>query len=365
MHVVTLLHEPVHGASHRYYVVVGMRREHYHALWIRVGTLRTVGVVSVGLASGPSGDGVLKVVENLYVGVVCRAEEREKLAQSVLVVVFVGEFEDRLARHTAQPHQCRAYKLIGPLAVCHKPRVYYTCELCGCGEVSHHLRVVVCLQERCRDGVGDVPLHSFLYYVRLVVAPRREEYLSCRKDGAHSHCYRAGRHRLLRAEAEGHLLTRRRVDKYYARCGRECASRLVCGYVAHTSHSQEHYVHAALVPDKLLVVAAVLLHLVLRYGSVGREYVFRTYVHMVKKISAQLPQTAVHAVRTQREILVGVEHRHVGKAQPAFLMTPHQLRIHRGERLPRAQTEHTVASFRLAAFHFSLHGVGNERHAFL
>ena len=74
VHVMVLLNEAADGATHRDDVVIGMRREHYHALLCRHGTFRAIGVISVGLAAGPSCDGVLQVVEYLDVAVVCRTE---------------------------------------------------------------------------------------------------------------------------------------------------------------------------------------------------------------------------------------------------------------------------------------------------
>ena len=42
MHIVVLIHESLQSAAHRDYVVVGVRTEHNHTLWIWVGTLRAI-----------------------------------------------------------------------------------------------------------------------------------------------------------------------------------------------------------------------------------------------------------------------------------------------------------------------------------
>ena len=49
-----------------------MGAEYYHALGIGICAFGTVGVVSIGLTAGPTGDGVLKIVEYLDVYVVGR-----------------------------------------------------------------------------------------------------------------------------------------------------------------------------------------------------------------------------------------------------------------------------------------------------
>ena len=51
VNVVFLIDESLECASHRYYVVVGVGAEHYHALGVGIGTFGTICVVGVGLAS--------------------------------------------------------------------------------------------------------------------------------------------------------------------------------------------------------------------------------------------------------------------------------------------------------------------------
>ena len=69
--IVLLLHQSADGAAHRDDVVVGVGREDHYALGIGVGPFRTVGIIRIRLPAWPSRDGVLQVVENLDVGVVC------------------------------------------------------------------------------------------------------------------------------------------------------------------------------------------------------------------------------------------------------------------------------------------------------
>ena len=68
--VMSLLHQSTDGASHGDYVVVGMGREYDDALREWLGSLRTIGVVGIWLATRPSCDGMLQVVEYLDVGIV-------------------------------------------------------------------------------------------------------------------------------------------------------------------------------------------------------------------------------------------------------------------------------------------------------
>ena len=82
MHIVLLVNEALQSAAHRDNVVVGVRAEHDYTLGIGVGALGTVGVVGVGFAAGPAGDGMLKIVKYFDVDIVGRAIEGEEFAEA-------------------------------------------------------------------------------------------------------------------------------------------------------------------------------------------------------------------------------------------------------------------------------------------
>ena len=92
MHIVFLLHQSSDGASHGDDIIVRMRREHYHSLWIRFCALRTGTVVDIGFSSRPSRDGMLQVIEDLDVDIIGRAVEGDQFTQAVVVLILVGEF---------------------------------------------------------------------------------------------------------------------------------------------------------------------------------------------------------------------------------------------------------------------------------
>ena len=73
--IMSLLDKTVKGSAHRDNVVVGVRRKDDDPLGIRLCTLWTIGVVVIGLAAGPTGNGMLQVVKDSYVAVISRAVE--------------------------------------------------------------------------------------------------------------------------------------------------------------------------------------------------------------------------------------------------------------------------------------------------
>ena len=101
-----------------------MRRKYDYSLREWGGTLRAIGIVSIWFSAWPSGDGVLQIIENLDVCIVCRTIESQEFAQSVLVVILVGELQDRLTYLLAEPNQSRAHQLVSPLARSYEPRMF-------------------------------------------------------------------------------------------------------------------------------------------------------------------------------------------------------------------------------------------------
>ena len=189
-----------------------------------------------------------------------------------------------------------------------------------CGQVDYHVGILMRLQERGGQHVGNFLFHRFLYDVGLIFAPSSEENLTCAEDGRDAHGDRTGRNGLLRAKAQRHFFARNGIDKYQARARSKHTTRLVRGDIAHTAHTKQHYINAAHVGNALLVLLATAVHHLLWHRSIKRKHVFGSDVHMVEKAFAQLADAAMWVSFVEREILVGVEHSHASKAQPMFLM---------------------------------------------
>ena len=188
------------------------------------------------------------------------------------------------------------------------------------GQVDDYVGILMRLQERCGQRVGDFLFHRFLYDVGLIFAPSSEENLTCAKDGRDAHGDRTGRNGLLRAKAQRHFFARNGINKYQARARSKHTTRLVRGDIAHTTHTKQHYINAAHVGNALLVLLATAVHHLLRHRSIERKHVFGGNVHMVEETFAQLGDAAMWVTLVQWEILVGIEHSHTRKAQSMLLV---------------------------------------------
>ena len=127
VYLMLLFYQAAEGSTHGDNVVIRMRREDNHTFRIRFGTFRTISIVSIRFATRPSGDGMLQVVENLDIYIVSRTKQCQKFAQTVFVVVLVGQLQNRFACQLAQPYDSAADQFIIPLAGCYQPRTLNAC----------------------------------------------------------------------------------------------------------------------------------------------------------------------------------------------------------------------------------------------
>ena len=109
MHIMSLLNESAQCSAHRDYIIVGMWREDDHALREWVSTLRTIGIIGFWLTAWPACDGMLQVVEDPDIDLISRTIESEQFAEAVLIVVLVGELQDRLVELLAKPYDGTAH----------------------------------------------------------------------------------------------------------------------------------------------------------------------------------------------------------------------------------------------------------------
>ena len=89
VHVVFLTYQALQCSAHGDDVIIGVGREHNHAFGIGRCALGTIGVIGIWLASRPTRNGVLQVVEYFNIRIVGRAIECEEFAQAILIVVLI------------------------------------------------------------------------------------------------------------------------------------------------------------------------------------------------------------------------------------------------------------------------------------
>src|SRR5699024_1010073 len=131
MDFMALVNQPEQRAAHRYYVIIGVRAENKDSFWEWFRSFRTIGIISIGLASGPTGNSVLELVEYFDIYIVSSSVLCEQPSHSMFVIISIGELWNRLIYLLSKPDDCLPHKLIIPVDSREQLRVLKAGELFG------------------------------------------------------------------------------------------------------------------------------------------------------------------------------------------------------------------------------------------
>ena len=337
VHVVTLLHEADERAAHRDHVVVGMRREDDHPFGEgrrRYGARRVVGV---GLAARPARDGVLEVVEDVDVDLVVGVALFEQFAQRVFDVILIGEFQDGLLHHAAEPYHGLADEFRRPFAGTHHPRRLLAGEQLRGILVDHHLDILVRLEVRGGNLIRDLALDDPLHDVGLLLAPGHQDDAVGAHDRIDAH---RDRHlgRVLQPEESARLDFAGVVGQLHqprARTG--VGPRLVEADLPVLADANDHQVDA---PYRVVVRSAVFRNAVLGNRTVGDVHVLGQDVDVVEELLVDAVVAALLFGRPDRVELVEAVNGDVPEADLPFVVAFHQFPVETQRRAARREAQH-------------------------
>lgn len=175
--------------------------------WIRTGALGAVGIVFVGLAAGPAGDGVLHLIKDADVQLISWALLTEEIAQAVFVVMLVGEFEDGALCLIGLPADCTTGFTWSPGNGADEPGQFDAGELAGGTRVDVKMGVRMSLEEGCGDGFRHRAFDRFGDHVGFVVAPGHEDEFFATKNASDTHGDGEVRHIFFTSEIRSGILT--------------------------------------------------------------------------------------------------------------------------------------------------------------
>ena len=357
--VVTLLAEPDERAAHADHVVVGMGTEHHDPLGERIrAAVRPANAAR--LAPRPARDRALHPPEDLDVGVVGPAATGEQVLQAVLVVVFVGELEDRLAEFQRQPNHRLLRELWGPLQAHRLQRTDHPRGLeprqprCR-RPVEHEPGVRMLLQGAGRDVAARRLLDRLADDRRLVLAEGQQHHPAGVEDRSHAHRDRLPGHVPLTEEIAGRVAAGHAVQRDQPGAALDGAARFVEADVTGAADAEQLQVDPARRPDLLLVGDAGGGDPLPRDGAVGKVDRGGWNIEVIEEVLPHEAVVALQRVGLHRPVLVEVE-RHDRLERHALLaMQPDQLVVHAHWRAAGGQTEHGL----LASGGPLLHEVGD------
>ena len=297
----------------------------------------------LGLARRPARDGGLQVAEDLQVDLVRRAVLGEQVLESVLVVVVVGELEDRLAQLLRQPDH-GASDGVGVHATGPTSQGALRHEVGRRRGVEEDHRVGVLLQVARRHQRGDVALHDPRDDRRLVLAEGQQDDAPRLEDGAHAHRDRASRHVLVAEEVARRVDARDAVERDESRAREVVGAGLVEPDVPGAPDAEQLQVDAARLGDHLLVAPTGLRDLLRRDRAIGDVDVGRVDVHEVEQVLLHEPDVALQVLGPHREVLVEIERDHVLEGELLLLMEAHELVVDPGRRRTGGEPEHRPAA---------------------
>ena len=342
MHVVTLRGQTDEGATHGNHVVVRVRGEDENRLGEGVGTYRTGAVVGIGFAARPSGNGVLEVVKDVNVNLVKLTHLFQELAQTVVLVVLFGEFEDGLAGYFAQPHHGFSNKLGRPVAGTHQPGGHAAGELLGGGLIHVEGDVVVILQQGGRAVGGHGTFGNGLHGGGLVFAPGHQDNLFGAQERAdtHGNGLVGGGHDV-HVEVNRLALSGAVGQAHHAGAGFLVGTGFVEAHLALLANTNHHQVHSAGLGVKVGAIGSQF------FGgnvSVGDVDVLLQDIHFVQQVVVDAEITALLTAHGSRIVFVNGYHFHVLERDLAGLVAAYQFVIQRlgGSARSEAQAEKTA-----------------------
>ncbi len=342
VYVVPLGGQTDERTAHRNHIVIRVRGEDENRLGEGFGRYGARGIIGIGLTAGPSGDGVLEVVENVYVDLVKLAHLFQQFAEAVVQIVLFRQLEDGLAGYLAKPDHGLADELGRPVAGAHQPGSYAAGELLGGGLIYVEGDVVVILEQGSRAVGGAGAFGNGLHGRGLVFTPGHQDNLFGREHSADTH-----RDGLVRRGHDVHIEVGRLAlagvvgEAYGAGAGFLIGAGLVEAHLALFAHANHQQVQVA---GQRVKLGAVFSQFLRGNGAVRDVDVFLEDVYLVQQALVQTVVAALGTTGRRRIIFIDGDYLHVLERDFTGLVAAGQFIVqgHGSGSCGESQTEQTV-----------------------
>ncbi len=316
--VVALADEAFHGAAHAEDVVLGFWGEDEDGFGEGGGALGAGGVVGVGFAAGPAGDGLLLAVKDFDIEVIGFAVAGEQFGHAVFVVFAVAEFEDGFVFGEGEPEDGAAGFGGGPGGAADEPGQANAGEGGGGGAVEEAAGVGVALEEAGGDGFGFGAFDGAGGDVGFVATPGHDDEAAGLEDGADAHGDGEAGDVCFAEEVGGGVKAGDAVEGDEASDGIAGAAGFVEADVAGAADAEDLEIDAAGVADGVFVGGAVVEDFVEGDGAVGEVDVVGLEVDVGEELLLHEAEVAFAVVAVEAVVFVEVESDDVGEAEVFF-----------------------------------------------
>ena len=336
MHIMSVLDKTNKRTTHRDHIVIGVGREDQHTLREGGRGDRTRRVIGVGLATRPTRNRVLQVVEDPDIDLVERTCCLEQFAQRIFDIIVVGQLQNRLIHLTTQPHHRLTHKARCPFARTYQPGSHLARQKARGILVHYDLHIAMALQERGRHVARNLPLDDIADHRSLALAPRHQHHLIGAHDGVDAHRDgHLGRFVHIMEELRLHLARIVR-ELYQTRARFLVRTRLVETDLTLLTDTDDHQIDAA----NLVVHLAVVRNLIGCHRAIEDMDILGTNVDVIQKFVVDAVVAALRVALLNRIELIEAINHHVAERHLALLVALHQLTIQTHRGTTRRQAQH-------------------------
>src|SRR6516164_1236725 len=339
----SVAHKTVQSPGHTQFRIQRFRAEDQNAFMRGICWYRAIRIISIWFSTRPSGDGVLKFVENSDVQTVTGAGFHQQRSESVLAVIFVAKPQNWFFQIRREGYDSLADEGRFPIDRPDFPRRPEPSQL-GRGrliDVASTIRVA--LKEACRDCFALRTFDRSAENRSLRLTPREKGELPRLQNCANPHRYRVTRHVRLTSKIPCRITPGKSIQRHQTRTRIGSRARFIKTDVPGPPDAKNLNIEPPGFLDLSFVILTIGIDFRARNQTVRHVNILRWNVHVLKELDLHKVAVALRMIRRQSVVFVEVEG-HNGLERESFLpMHSNQLTVELDRCRPGSQPEYRVA----------------------
>ena len=158
---------------------------------------------------------MLHIIKHGNIHLIRRTELLDQIAQTVILIIFIFNFQNGLFQLLAQPDHRLTNQLIIPIHLAHQPRVIRPSQFAGRTLINNKLHVRMHLQESCRNRIRHPSFHGSLNNRSLFLSPRHQNHSPGLHNRPDSHRDRFRGYQIPTSEILYRILYRQVIQEHF------------------------------------------------------------------------------------------------------------------------------------------------------